>query len=279
MPVFISHCHRDVGIYTSVCYSLDNEHIPRWDVALLKPGSSLADQLRIVIEQCEVCIFLATGNSVKSTWCLAELGAFWGAGKTVIIYLADATLTEAKLPVQFRGYLTVNDTPKLIKEIKSEYQQTYDIFLAVPMASYDIEEEYQSARLEVLKVCEAFRNHCNYIVYCAVEHCPTMKAFETASVSVKTDLKTIRKSNNFVMIYPRKILSSILFEAGFAMTLRKYSVYFATNRNDLPYLMRDAANVFPDVRIEEIPCSSNYDSIVETIRINKRELFLCEYTQ
>ena len=40
-----------------------------------------------------------------SSWCAAELGAFWGAGKDVIIYLADSSLQEDQLPRQFRGHL------------------------------------------------------------------------------------------------------------------------------------------------------------------------------
>lgn len=63
-------------------------------------GQSLADQL---VRTCEACVFLATKCSVDSAWCMAELGAFWGAGKQVIVSLAEAAVREAQLPVQFPG--------------------------------------------------------------------------------------------------------------------------------------------------------------------------------
>lgn len=52
-----------------------------------------------------VCVFVATRDSVASSWCGAELGAFWGAGKPVIIYIAEASLSEDEMPHQFRGHL------------------------------------------------------------------------------------------------------------------------------------------------------------------------------
>lgn len=274
MPVFISYSQKDEAMYSALCLALDGAKIKRWDVSSLNAGDSLADQLRNAIEICDVCVFLATKRSIESQWCLAELGAFWGAGKTVIGYIADPELKKSELPPQFKGNLWTANAGKLVKSIRSSYEEEkYDVFLAVPMAAYDNEKDYQTARAEVLKVCEAFREHCNYQVYCAVEQCPTMKSFETADVSVKVDLKAIRQSHNFVMLYPRKILSSILLEAGFALAIRKYSLYFANDSKDLPYMLQAVSSVFPDACLEEQPCSTNYDLIVDKIRINKHHLF------
>jgi hypothetical protein len=278
MPAFISHSHKDEAFYSTLCLALDGAGIPRWDVASLAPGSSLADQLRTAIGQCEVCIFLATRRSIESQWCLAELGAFWGAGKRVIVYLGDPEKTEKDMPPQFQGNLWASSARQLLDTVRALCKpvQTYDIFLAAPMAAYQNEDEYQAARSEVLKVCDAFREHCGFNVYCAVEQCLTMKSFQAADVSVRVDLKAIRNAQNFVMLYPKKMSSSILFEAGFALAIRKYSLYFAANRKDLPYMLQDAASVFPDVYMHELPCSSNYDCIVDEIRINKKDLFQWE---
>jgi hypothetical protein len=38
-------------------------------------------------------------------------------------------------------------------------------------------------------------------------------------------------------------------------------------------MLQDAEGVFSDVSLVELPCSSNYDCIVEVIRNNKRDLF------
>ena len=55
------------------------------------------------MEHCSVCIFVATHRALKSSWCGAELGAFWGAGKPIIVYLADSSLLEDELPPLVQG--------------------------------------------------------------------------------------------------------------------------------------------------------------------------------
>ena len=117
MPVFVSHSQEDEGLYSAVCYALDLAHIERLDVGRLVPGISLADQLRTVIQRCEVCIFLATRRSIKSRWCLAELGAFWGAGKGTILYHSDPELTEAEIPPQFQGNLRTTNAQQLVSAV------------------------------------------------------------------------------------------------------------------------------------------------------------------
>ncbi len=79
---------------------------------------ALSDGLQTAIEECEVCVFLATKRSLDSRWCMAELGAFWGSKKNVIVYLADPDLLDVDLPPQFRGNLWTSDASKLIEAIK-----------------------------------------------------------------------------------------------------------------------------------------------------------------
>jgi hypothetical protein len=153
-----------------------------------------------------------------------------------------------------------------------------DVFLAAPMAAHASEADYQSARSETMKVYDAFREHCGFNVYCALAHCPTMQSFEALDVSVIKDLRAIKHAKYFVLLFPRKITSSVLFEAGYALALRKFSLYFVSRREDLPYMMQDAASIFRDVRMLELPCSSSSDSIVSAIRTNKEQLFMLAST-
>lgn len=50
-----------------------------------------------------MCIFVATHRALESSWCGTELGAFWGAGKPVIVYLADSSLSDEELPPIVQG--------------------------------------------------------------------------------------------------------------------------------------------------------------------------------
>jgi len=122
MPAFISHSFKDEAIHSAICLALDGAGIDRWDPATMSPGDSLSDQLRKAIQGCEVCIFLATRSSIESPWCLAEVGAFWGSGKTVIIFLADPDLTDSILPPQFKGNLMARTAHKLIEAAKKEIE-------------------------------------------------------------------------------------------------------------------------------------------------------------
>jgi TIR domain/Domain of unknown function (DUF6430) len=115
--IFVSHCHEDQAAYTSLCLALDNSGVSRWDVSELSLGKSLAEGLRTAIEECDICVFLATSRSLKSQWCLAELGAFWGAGKRVLIFQADPNILESEHPPQFHGNLWTSDAKQLLKAI------------------------------------------------------------------------------------------------------------------------------------------------------------------
>jgi hypothetical protein len=91
-----------------------------------KPGSSLRDQLRQAISNCDVSVFIATHLALDSSWCLAGIAAFWGAGKPVIVYLADSSLKDEELPPIVQGDVwerriarVVARAGELVKEARS----------------------------------------------------------------------------------------------------------------------------------------------------------------
>ncbi len=118
MAVFISHSERDKMEFQNLVDFLDRESIPHWSTESMSTGALLADQLREAISKSEVCIFVATRNSIASAWCGAELGAFWGSGKPVLIYVSDPSLKGGDLPKQFKGHLYERRTIKIVKAAK-----------------------------------------------------------------------------------------------------------------------------------------------------------------
>jgi hypothetical protein len=118
VPAFISYSSKDEAMYSMLCMALDAAGIPRWDTTSMALGESLADQLRSAIGHCEACVFIATRRSIESPWCLAELGAFWGAGKRVILFMADPDLAEATLPPQFKGSLRADNGRSLLESLE-----------------------------------------------------------------------------------------------------------------------------------------------------------------
>lgn len=105
MTAFISHSFENKPEFENITDALQQHGVPFWNPAEMRPGESLREQLRAAVERCRLCIFIATRQSVVSSWCGAELGAFWGAGKPIIVYLAEASLEKSELPQIVQGDL------------------------------------------------------------------------------------------------------------------------------------------------------------------------------
>jgi CheY-like chemotaxis protein len=103
VTAFISHSFDNKPEFDNIIDALAQAGVPYWDPMEIKSGDSLREQLRRAIYSCSVCIFVATGRSVRSSWCGAELGAFWGAGRPIVVYLADSSLADEDLPPIVRG--------------------------------------------------------------------------------------------------------------------------------------------------------------------------------
>jgi hypothetical protein len=67
-------------------------------------------------------VFIATPASVKSSWCQAELGAFWGAGKPIIPYV-QAGVSDADLPVSVQFLARPEDDDRLIDRVEDELRR------------------------------------------------------------------------------------------------------------------------------------------------------------
>jgi hypothetical protein len=119
MSAFISYSQKDGASFGALCYALKGEGVPYWDPKTMEAGGSLRDQLRNAISRCDVCIFLATHNSIESKWCLAEIGAFWGAGKRVVVFMVDSEIGGEKIPPQFQGDLWTPDVGEVIRAAKA----------------------------------------------------------------------------------------------------------------------------------------------------------------
>jgi TIR domain len=118
MPVFISFSFENKPEFDNIADALKDKGIEHWAPGSLRAGAPLADQLRESILACELCVFVATRHSVQSSWCGAELGAFWGVGKPVIIYVAEASLSEQDMPKQFQGHLTERRIARVVDAVQ-----------------------------------------------------------------------------------------------------------------------------------------------------------------
>lgn len=119
MKVFISHKSGDAR-FGELRKALESS-VPGaecWDPERLAAGTTLQEALSQAIAECSLCIFIATRASLSSGWCQAELGAFWGLKRPVIVYFPEPDLTYADMPVQFRHQLWADTVDKVIDGVR-----------------------------------------------------------------------------------------------------------------------------------------------------------------
>jgi hypothetical protein len=139
----------------------------------------------------------------------------------------------------------------------------YDVFLSAPMAA--LAEGFEVARANFHKVYDALTQGCGMQVYWAAAEIKTIEDYQTMDVSAKEDLAALDQSRYFVLLYPQKLVTSALFEAGYALALKLQSLYFVRDRADLPFLMRELAGTVPQVHIQTQDNWGNYDKLAKTI--------------
>jgi hypothetical protein len=116
--VFISYDFEDKSKFDDICFAFENSDIVPWKTDEIAAGEVLRDRLRHAIETCAVCVFVATRKSLASGWCQAEIGAFWGAAKPVVMYLPSEELRAEELPKQFQADKWAVTTREVVESVK-----------------------------------------------------------------------------------------------------------------------------------------------------------------
>ncbi|MGA7181309.1 MAG: toll/interleukin-1 receptor domain-containing protein [Thiobacillaceae bacterium] len=148
----------------------------------------------------------------------------------------------------------------------------YDVFLSTPMAAFATDEEYKAGWTQFKKVFDALKGE-GLKVYWAAEQIDSMVKFDSLDVSVLDDLKALQQSRCFALLYPQKLASSALFEAGYALALKRFSHYFMRDRKDLPFLMREIAGPNSNVRIHTDQDWKDYDDLAAKVHNYKDKWF------
>lgn len=155
---------------------------------------------------------------------------------------------------------------------KVESQQKvfkWDAFLAGPMAGIKSDADFSVMMPKMEELMKVLEDECDFKrIYFAGKGMKTKKDFDNAGVSIKDDTDAIKESRIFILVYPEKIVSSVLYEAGIALAYGKPSYYFG---NDFPFLMTEANNAFKHIKIHGN--LKSVDDVINTVKINKKSLF------
>jgi hypothetical protein len=181
--------------------------------------------------------------------------------------LGSSKLSEQKLLTAFENWW-----PDLEKRLKNATMKSdassafkYDVFLSAPMAAFACDDDYKAARADIKKVFNALTSRCNFRVYWAAEKIESITDFDTLDVSALADLKAIAESRYFLLLYPEKLVTSALFEAGYALALKRHAHYFVRDRHHLPFLMRELAGSVANVHIHTADDWETFDDLADKI--------------
>lgn len=128
-------------------------------------------------------------------------------------------------------------------------------FIATPMNGLGSEALYKENRKAILRLSGHLQtNHGFSSVYFAGQNIESKANFSSGSAALTADLSAIRDADIFILVYPVKVLSSVLVEAGYAMALGKPLLLLVRKQEDLPYLLSEAeklkgADMFPNILI------------------------------
>lgn len=143
------------------------------------------------------------------------------------------------------------------------------IFISMPMSNLD-ERQYTDLRLFIMNVKQELLNRNKKLaIYFENEKYPTKQDYIRGAqqLNIRLYLRQIKRSDYFVAMIPHNGISSIYYEAGYAESNCKKSLFAIFNTDYLPGLMILKSNS-PNVHAISTDFSSVRnlaDSIVQTI--------------
>jgi hypothetical protein len=247
----------------------------------ISAGQEWLEWIRAQVQDIAMAIVIVTPLSKARPWLMWEAGAVSGVGlarKTnlpIVPLLFGLRADEVPDPLvsrQVKSGTAAADIRDLLDSIRignsigyrapdqvaaalTNYLETtktvripgmHDVFISCPMTSLP-EDGYARMRDTIEKLTDAM-NAKGFTAYSAVRRISTQEHVDPEAIAAENDLPALTQSRNFLMIYPGKILSSCLLEAGYALVSGIPSIYFVKSDDDLPYMLRGAVESFRNTR-------------------------------
>lgn len=174
---------------------------------------------------------------------LAQILLVVGTLVLLLIAVTGGIYLEAKRISSNRtaAPLKPSENPQIAFKYTSVSSKPNSLFLSAPMDAFDNAETQVEHREVVLQIQDSLRKHCGIeYTYYAGTDIQNGEEFQSPAVALRQNFQKLCEAEKFIMIYPERLASSILFEAGMALGLRKDSVWFAKEGKKLPFLMRRA---------------------------------------
>jgi hypothetical protein len=131
-----------------------------------------------------------------------------------------------------------------------DFQKHIDVFLSFPMAA--VGDTYGWNRSQALRLVKGLSQipGCRQ-VYFAGERIPTPLHFDDSAIALRDCIDALQNCRFFMMVYPTVPASSVILEAGMALSMGKPGVIFHEGRAHLPFLLQNVTDVVPTMRLRK----------------------------
>lgn len=298
--VFISHASEDkVRVAVPLAHQLKKLGLKVWfDEFELTLGDSLRRSIDYGLTESRFGIVILSPNFFKKEWSKRELDGLVARddGKEKVILpiwhniskdriarlsplLADKLAVSTKLGIKHiaeQVVRVVQSNSQVIpprrstKRILKSYK--YDAYISSPIAGFQSGRKYLASRRSMLKLLDVLRDRCKFrnIFYYGIQ-IESYKDIDVTGVwNIKDAFEAIKESKHYILIYPEQVLSGAIVEAGYALASGIPSTYLVRDKNDLPYHLRIANQVFDYVKIYEY---KDTKGLLQTIEKHGAKLF------
>ena len=274
---------RITGLILMATPQLGSLRVPRllglfsYDARALKPHSELVIAINRTFED-----HIAIDENVNTlrkatipTWAVEGIGDRWVDPLSAGIGLASSrrkvvrgSHTSIVKPQtnEADAYVWVRERLNIVL-----HRFKYDVFVGAAMAGHAGDAEYTKSRDAVLKLVEILKTKCGFnAVFYAGMDMKSKGDFDPELLALQIDLRAMRASRYFLLYYPERIASSVLYEAGWALILGKPSIYIARTAEDLPFLLQQAGDAFESRRVRIFQCADTPSMLKEVASFGEK---------
>lgn len=237
--VILSYCTKDRELMKDLVTFIRTLQVDlRIDDEILLPANRISDRLREEIENCHGCVWLLTENSLNSRWCPVEVGAFWGAGKPVIIYNPSGLNYDGPFS-DIKQARNLDDVKRALNGLEVRGKTLASV--TVEEASQIIEKGLNSVAKGLSEELSVFREHLP-----AVRH--MAKYLEIQNTFLSSHEEVLSKITQMVEREPKKLtcafdvpsFGSISAEREYRICCDAFDMYVAREQWDMTILLLPA---------------------------------------
>ena len=142
----------------------------------------------------------------------------------------------------------------------------FDLFISYPMKAFSDTEDKDKLREIVISTKNEFQENSKFKIFASLDDSFSKDGKKLTSQT--DDFDALKKSKEYLLIYPKPLASSVLMELGCALCMNKRITIFVKNKEDLPYLMKERIRKSKNISIVKF---STYEELQDNLQDKIKE--------